>query len=39
MEVFDISKTMPFSRITDAKIEDTVFVSSGIRQLKNYTKF
>ena len=39
MEVFDISKTMPVSRITDAKIEDTVFVSSWIEKLKNYSKF
>jgi hypothetical protein len=28
MEVFDISKTMPVSRIIDAKIEDKIFVSS-----------
>jgi hypothetical protein len=28
MEVFDIIKTMPVSRINDAKIKDTVFVSS-----------
>jgi hypothetical protein len=28
MEVFDISKITAVSRIIDAKIEDTVFVSS-----------
>jgi len=39
MKVFDINKKRQVSRITDAKIEDTVFVSSWIEQLKNYSKF